>query len=386
MLSIVRPCAALCCAFLWAGSVGAQDATGTPLPRVTVEEVVVQPVEARVSISGTLVPREEVLVSSQTNGFPIEALLHDVGDWVDRGEVMARVDDRTLKAQLLQAEAEAARAESALRQASSQIDSAEATAAESDRALDRARRLLSSGTTTQALLDQAIAADLTAQATVEAARDGSAVAQAQVQQAEAARDIAALNLENAVIRAPVSGVVSERAGQVGALAGTTGEPLFRIIAGGDVEVEAEVIETELGSVEVGQPARVTVAGLGDVAGEVRRISPTVDAATRLGKVRITLASDDLRPGLFSSGWIVTTTRNAATVPVSAVLSDAAGDHVLVVVDDVLERRDVVAGLVAGNRREIVTGLSDGDLVVSRAAAFFAAGDRVAPMLAQEASE
>ena len=363
----------------------AQEAAA-PLPRVTVEAVAVEPVEARVSVSGTLVAREEVLVAPQVAGFPVEALLHDVGDRVAAGEVMARLDDRTLRAQLAQAEAELARAEAAGDQARSQIDSARATADEAGRALERSRRLLASGTTTQTVVDQANASDLTARAALQAAEDGAAVAEAQVAQARAARDIAALNLRNAVIRAPVAGVVSERAGRVGALAGADGAPLFRIIEGGAVEVEAEVIETELGAMAEGQEAEMRVAGLGAAAGAVRRVSPTVDPLTRLGTVRIALEADGLRPGLFASGWVVTARRDAPTVPISAVLTDAGGDHVLALEgEDTLARRDVVAGLVSGDRREIVDGLAPGDRVVARAGGFFAAGDRIVPVAAEEAA-
>lgn len=384
MLSSIRAGALSLCTILLSGPLAAQQAA--PLPRVTVEAVAVETVEARVSISGSLVAREEVLVAAQITGYPIESLPHDVGDHVDKDDVMARINDRTLSAKLLQAEAEAARAEAATRQARSQIDSADATADEAARALERAQRLLASGTTTQAALDQAVAADLTARAAAQAAADGAAVAEAQVQEAHAARDIAALNLDNAVIRAPVSGIVSERAAQVGALAGSSALPMYRIIAGGEVELEAEVIETELGTISVGQPADLRIAGLGAVTGVVRRISPTVDPVTRLGLIRITLSAEDLRPGLFATGWIVTAQRDAPTVPLSAVLTDATGDFLLVAEGGTLRRRDVVAGLVSGDRREIVQGVETGDLVVTRAGGFFAAGDKVTPITGAEPAQ
>ena len=378
-------------ALIGAASLGmaavAQDAPADPpLPRVTVAPVEMAEVVARVAVSGTLVAREEVLVTPQVSGFPIEALVHDVGDRVAAGEVVARLDDRTLQAQLMQAEAELARARAAVRQARSQIDSARANADEAASALDRTRRLRDAGTTTQAVLDQSVAAELTARATLQAAQDGLAVAEAQVQQAQAARDIAALNARNAIIRAPVSGVIAERAGRVGAVAGGTGEPLYRIIRDGAVELEAEVIETELGAVAVGQAAELRVAGIGPVAGEVRRVSPTVDPVTRLGTVRISLVADGLRPGLFATGWIVTERRTAPTVPVASVLTDAGGDHVLALDGDTLVRRNVTAGLVSDDLREIVDGVAADDVVVARAGGFFAAGDRVDPVPAGQDAE
>lgn len=289
---------------------------------------------------------------------------------------MARVDDRTLAAQAAQAEAELMRAEAAVAQASSQIDSARATAEQAATGRGRTQRLRDAGTVTQAQLDVDVAADLTAAAALQTAQDGLAVAQAQVTQAEAARDIARMNLSNAVIRAPVAGVVSARFGQIGALAGGGGEPLFRIIRDGEVELEAQVIETALAGISVGDGVEVTVAGIGATTGTVRRVDPTVNAVNRLGTVRIGLDADGLRPGSFAGGWVVTQRDKAAGVPTSAVLTDTDGDFVLRVVDGVLERAPVDAGLLWQDRRAIMQGLSDGDEVVARAGAFFAPGDRV----------
>lgn len=188
-------------AVLLALPAAAQQAGG-PLPVATVARVIPAEIVDRIPVAGTLVPRDEVLAVPQVSGFPIQALLRDA---VEAGDVMARLDDRTLAAHLAQAEAELARAR----------------ADQGASALDRTRALRENGNTTQVILDQAVAADLTAQAGLRTARDGLLVAQAQVQQAVAARDIAALNLTNAVIRAPVGGLVPARPGQVGANAGSS---------------------------------------------------------------------------------------------------------------------------------------------------------------------
>lgn len=355
----------------------AQDSL--PPPSVTVAEVALAEVIDRVPVAGTLVSRDEVLVTPLVSGYPIEALLHDIGDSVEAGEVLARLDDRTLAAQLAQADAELARARAAVGQAQSQIDSAAANADQTASARTRTQTLRDSGTTTQAVLDQAVASDLTSQAALRTAQDGLAVSEAQVQQAEAARDIAELNLSHAIIRAPVAGIISERAGRIGAMASGSGDPLYRIIADGTVELEAEVIETDLGRIERGDAATIAIAGLATVPGTVRLIPPTVNPLNRLGTVRVTLEAEGLRPGLFASGWIVVTRRDAPTVPTAAVLSDAAGDYVLIVEEGTLSRRDVIAGLIWDGRREIVEGVEPGQVVVARAGGFFAAGDNVTPV-------
>ena len=356
---------------------GAADAPA--LPHVTVATVQTAEVMARIAITGTLIAREEILVTPQVSGFPIEELLHDEGDRVAAGDVLARLDDRTLAAQLVQAQAELARARAAVGQAESQIESTEASGEQSAAALRRTQSLRQSGSATQGALDDATSNDLTAQAAVRAARDGPSVSQAQVQQAEAALNIATLNARNAVIRAPVGGVISERNGRIGAIATTAGASIFRIIAGGEVEMQAEVIETALGQIEVGDPVELTIAGLGNVAGNVRRISPTVDPVQRLADMRISLEDDGLRPGLFASGWIITERREAPTVPAAAILTTGDGDAVLRVSEDgVFDRVEVRAGILWNGRREVGDTLATGDRVVARAGAFFAEGDRVVP--------
>ncbi len=364
----------------------AEDPVPTPRAEPTIASVsVASVVEAemigRIAVSGTLVPREEVLIYPQVNGSTIDTLAVDVGDNVSAGDVLATLNASTLTAQLAQAKAEYARAEASVGQAQSQITSATASATRAAAALDRAQRLIEAGTTTQPVLDQALADSQTADAAVASSRDGLAVAEAQLQQAQAQLDIAELNLERATLRAPVDGLISARNGQIGAIAASGGEPIFRMITDGVVEVEAEVIETALGQISQGDTADLSVAGVGEVAGTVRRISPTVDPVNRLGTIRIEPANQaGLRSGVFTSGWIITEMRMALAVPASAVLTDAGGTFVLVVAGGILEKRPVVAGLIWNDLREIVEGVTAGETLVAKAGSFFGDGDTINPIL------
>ncbi len=348
---------------------------------VTVAPVVEAEIIGRVAISGTLVPKDEVLIYPQVNGSTIDTLVADIGDTVKAGDVLATLNARTLAAQQAQAEAEYARATASVNQAQSQIASARASATRASAALDRAQRLREAGTVTQAALDQALADSQTADAAVASAEDGLAVALAQLQQAQASLDIAKLNVERTTLRATVNGVISARNGQIGAIAASGGEPIFRIIANGVLEVEAEVIETALGQVSVGDRVDLSVAGVGAVTGTVRRIPPTVDPVNRLGTIRIdTGTQGGLRSGVFVSGWIITETRTSLAVPTTALLTDSTGSFVLVEQDGVLEKRPVTAGLIWDGRREILSGLEQGEIVVAKAGSFFGDGDRINPIL------
>jgi RND family efflux transporter MFP subunit len=203
-----------------------------------------------------------------------------------------------------------------------------------------------------------------------------------LRQVEAQRAVAALNLAHATLTAPVDGIVAARNIDVGDLP-SAASPAFVIFEDGALEVSAQVVETALATMSVGDPARLLVSGLPEIAGEVRLIAPTVDATTRLGQVRITPApTEGLRAGLYVGGWIVTDTHSGLGVPSTAVLSDSTGNFVFVVIDGTLHRTAVVAGPIWEGQREILEGVSEGDVVVARAGGFFSDGDRVTPVGAE----
>ncbi|ABL71954.1 efflux RND transporter periplasmic adaptor subunit [Paracoccus denitrificans] len=347
------------------------------LPVVTLADAERGWIEARVPVSGSLVARQEVQVHALVSGHEITRLEAEVGDRVEAGAVLARLSEDVLSAQLAQAEAEYQRAEAGISQAESQIASAEASLTQAVATLERTRSLRQSGNASQAVLDQAIAAEASARAAAASASDGLGVARAALAQAAAARRIAQLNLGHASVTAPVDGVVVARTARLGAIPGSGGEPLFTLIAGGEVELEADVIETALSQLKAGDAAEIQVAGLGRVQGKLRLVPAAVDPVTRLGPARIALDPDPrLRPGLFASGWIITDRREAVTVPASAILADASGERVQVVKDGQIETREVRGGLVWQGRREILDGLAPGETVVARAGAFFRSGDQV----------
>lgn len=349
----------------------------------TVADAAVTEVLSQVPVVGTLVAREEVQVYPQVTGFEIREILVEAGDHVRQGQVLARLASETLAAQLAQADAEQQRAEAAVGQARSQIASTAATLTQVSAALERASKLQRSGSTTQAALDQAIAADAAARAASASAANGLAVAQAQLAQAAAAREIARLNLARAEVKAPLDGSVLTRDAQLGAIAGGGATPMFTLIAGGEIELAAETIETALPQIEAGNPVIASIAGIGEVPGKVRLIPSRVDPLTRLGVLRISLQDDAgrFRPGLSASALITTQRHRAVTVPATAVLSDGRDSSVLVVRDNRIETRTVDAGLIWQGQREIRAGLAAGETVVARAGAFFRHGDPVRPVRA-----
>ena len=367
----------------WAADAApAAGATSLSIPTVTVATVAPRPMTDRLIATGNLVARQEALVSAEIDGLRVVELLVDEGDTVTAGQVLARLSRDTLEAQLAQNDATIARAAATIAQATNQIPQAEAALDEAQAALTRTQALRQTGNATQEILEQRTATWRTADARLAASRSGLAIAQADKASAEAQRRELEVKLARTEIRAPVAGLVSRRTVKVGAMAALGGEPMFRIIAKGEVELEAEVLETQLSRLAVGNPVAVTPAGGTTVEGRIRLLPAEVDSATRLGKVRVSLpASPALRVGAFARAGITVASRSGLAVPSPAVLfSDGGTQRLQVVRDGKIEERPVRTGIVADGWTEILEGVSAGDQVIAKAGAFLRDGDVVRPVV------
>jgi RND family efflux transporter MFP subunit len=353
----------------------------TPLP-VTVSRIAVAEFVETVLVTGSLVPREEILVGPEIEGLRVLEVLVDEGDRVKKGQVLARLVNDTLDAQLAQSDANLARSAAAIAQAESAITQAEARLEEARNAHERGKPLRQSGYIAESVMDQREAAAKTAEALLTSARDGLKVAHAERGQIEAQRRELTWRRSKTDISAPADGLISRRTAKIGATAALASvEPLFRIVAAGEIELDAEVIETRLAKLRADQPARIEIAGAGEVAGKVRLVSAEVDKATRLGRVRIFLGDNPaLRVGAFARGTIETARGSGLAVPAAAVLYGEQGASVQLVIDGKVATRPVKLGLAAAGLVEIRAGLSDGDVVVAKSGTFLRDSDSVKPVL------
>ena len=263
----------------------AQALESVPLPVVSVVTVAPREIVDRAIISGTLVPRDEVLVAPELDGLRLTDVLVEEGDHVEKGQVLARLNREMLDTQVAQNKASIARAEAAIDQEHAGIDQAEAAQQEASLSLTRAQTLMKSGNFTEATLEQRVSAARSADGRLAASKNGLAIAEADLALAKAQGDDLALRIARTEIRAPIDGIISRKAARVGATASTNGEPLFRIIARGRIELEGEVTETALGELRPGAAASITVDGGTKAEGTVRAVYPEIDRASRLGKIR-----------------------------------------------------------------------------------------------------
>lgn len=252
------------------------------------------------SADGTISAKDVANVSAKVNGVAIERVLVEEGDRVKAGQILAKFDTDAMEQQVLQAEADVAEAEATL---------ANATA-------DAARVL--------PLID----IDAISRQEADRYRTAKLQAEAALQASKARLSTQRLNVNNANVVAPVSGVISEKIAEVGMVAG--GEPLFTIIKGGILEWRADIDPKLLGEVSVGTPVRVSLPGGDSVMGKVNRIAPTADDNRQITIYASLAANSKARAGMYQTGEFLLGSTSAQTVPNSAIVSNDGYDYVMLV--------------------------------------------------------
>ncbi len=335
----------------------AQAAAASAAPRpaltVTVVQAQSQAVSQTVSANGSIAAWQEAIVGAEGSGWRLAEVRANVGDRVKRGQVLAVFSTEAAQADLAQQRAA--------------MGEAEATLAEASINATRARELQPTGVISAQQTLQILTAERTAQARLEAQK--------------AAYRAQQLRLNQAQVRAPDDGVVSARSATVGAVV-PPGQELFRLIRQGRLEWRAEVAATDLGRVQPGQVVRVLPNGAAPIAGQVRMVGPTVDAATRNGVVYVDLpsaaaTSSAVKAGMFARGEFEIGSGNALTLPQTAVLLRDGFAYVYRVGPDNKARQTKVSvGRRVGERIEVTAGLEANAKVVSQGAGFLADGDTV----------
>ena len=252
-----------------------------------------------------------------------------------------------------------AQSQESLRQANanlSAIPNSQQDVVQARQALDQARTQLQTAQSNKAQIPVAQADVPAAQAAVDAARS-------QLEQAQ-------LNLGYAQIKAPVAGVVNTKSIDAGETV-APGATLLNVVSTSNVIFEAQVPASQLGQIQVGQPAKVTVAAQNGktVTGYVTEVIPIADARLRQFRIRISLENaQGLTPGAFAQGVLQTqVSRGALTVPTEDVRVDTDKPYVYVAVADgdnsVVKKREVKVGAQANGKTQILSGIQTGDKVI-----------------------
>jgi RND family efflux transporter MFP subunit len=326
-----------------------------PAPVVTVIQPGVTGVQRAVSGTGSLAARVDMPVGVAGEGGRVTAVLVQPGDWVKAGQVLATVD-RSVQVQTaasLAAQIAVAQADEKLAQAN----------------LDRAKQLVANGFISKSDID-----------TLTSTRD-SALAKVHVAEAQLAEQRATNGRLD--IRAPAAGLVLTRQVEPGQIVSSGSGTLFRMAKDGEMELKAQLSQSDLSHVPVGAGAQITPVGsTQSYAGHVWQVEPVIDPQSRQGVARIAVPyTDALRPGGFAAATIEAGTTQAPQLPNSALLSDDNGNFVYVIKpDNTVERRNIRLGIVSDTGAAIASGLTGQERVVLSAGAFLNPGQKVKPVL------
>jgi RND family efflux transporter MFP subunit len=315
---------------------------------ITTTQVRSEDIVRSVPATGSIFPWQEVIISAEVGGYRVSDVLVDVGTRVNKGQALVR-----LSGDMLQADLDSKRA--ALR-------SAEATQVNTAAALRRGQQVSSSGALSAADLDKLKADDIAAQARVETARADLTTAE--------------LRARYGTVTAPDSGVITSRTVSVGQIA-QAGAEMLRMLRQNRVEWRAEVPESQLSRIKVGQNATVTAVDGTVLKGKVRAVAPTVQTTNRTGLVYVDIVGGNARPGMFARGEIEAGKGPALLLPVSSVVMQDGYAYVFVLkAQNKVERRRVQQVAVHGNDMEVSDGVSVGESIAVKGAGFLKDGDTV----------
>jgi RND family efflux transporter MFP subunit len=321
------------------------------IPLISVVTPGVRAVTSSVTFTGAIFARYDMPIGNDGDTGRIVAVYVEAGDHVQKGQLLARIDESVLVPQVKRLEAS--------------LEQAQAQAALSAAEYKRALGVQAAGALSAEDIEKRRATAVTDAANVK-------VAAAQLAEAQA-------RLARTRIVAPIAGTVLTRRAEVGMIASPGGDALFRVASGGEVEMRGQLAEQDLAQVKVGDPATVRLTGLPQsFEGKVRLLGAIIDPQTRLGEIRIALKPDAaLRPGAFARGTVAVGSSQRPVVPQTAVLTDTQGTYVFVVnAQDHVERRAVRVADTSDAGVVIGSGLTGSERVVVTAGGFLHDGEAV----------
>ena len=388
---------------------------------VTTEAAVIKPIPTYVEATGNLASDAQTDVAPNVSGKIIEVNF-DIGSYVGQGDVLVRLDPRDGQIRVEQARAQVEQQRQAVNQANaaaeqalanlrqtqvrlgvrdgetfqikdfSQVKSVTAQLELAEKELRRAERLLETGDISKSIYDQrksqrdaligqldearsnaavAIKAIDTAREAYNVAKAAASTANAAIATLQAQVAAAEKSVSDTVVRAPISGFVSEKTADLGEYISpnTPNSKLATIVRTSTLRMRIDVPEASVGKVATGQGISLQVSAYPDrnFAGTIVRIAPNVNTQARTLTVEAEVQNSEglLKPGQFATVRITQSQPEPAVViPVSAVKTVGDTNSVFVVKDGIAREQIVQLGLLEGEMIQVKRGLIDGDRVVT----------------------
>jgi RND family efflux transporter MFP subunit len=320
-------------------------------PRTQITTAIAKTADWTVSIpaQGEILPWEVAIISAKTNGIGATEINVVEGDSVRKGQVLARFDDRLLRAELAQAKANLALAESNLQLANNNLKRFEQLKIK------------------QTLSEQEFEQVATQAATATATRD----------QAAAAVSLAQIKLTDATVVAPDDGKILERNIELGKVP-PSGEALFRLLRQHKLEWVVQIDAADLARVKPAMQAQINVANNNTLTGKIRSVSPQLTSSSRLAKVRVVLdGAPDVAVNTYADGKIMVGNAQAIILPADTLVIKDGKTWIFRVKNNAAEQVLVTLGRRLGQEIEILSGIKVNDVVVLEGAGFLNDGDKIA---------
>jgi RND family efflux transporter MFP subunit len=335
----------------------------TVISGVTIETVKSGNVPETQEIVGTVRARTSAVVSTRIPG-TVSVLRVREGDRVKKGHLLAQLDAQENQATAAVALAGIDETQRGLEEALSRRKLAETT-------FERYQRLFNEQAVTRQEFD-------VKQAERDIASQGVARAEARLKQAREGSRAASTMADYTRITAPISGVITTKQIDLGATV-FPGQPLMTIEDEGSYLLEMAIPESMAATVKSGTPVQVVLDAIGSsFSAHIAEIVPATDPASHTYNAKISLTQKGLKSGMFGRGTIALGTRtNGILVNKKAIVERGALTFVWNVdKENIARMRLVKVGKSVGDRVEILSGLSDGELLVTVGAEKVSEGSRV----------
>lgn len=340
-------------ALVMGGGGGPSGRFSSPPVAVEVAEVARRPIRETMQMTGSIYPLYQYIVAPKVSG-RIVRINKRIGDWVDAGESVARIDDGEYQQLVLEAEANHRIAQANLAETRSQFELA-------GQELERVKSLRQMQIAPQSDLDAA-------QTKYEALMSRIELAEAQVEQRQAALNAARIRLGYTDLVAAEPGFVGERFTDEGSLL-SPNSPVISVIGIDTVIVKTTVIERAYGQVRAGQAADIRVDAFPDMvfSGRVSRIAPKLEESSRVAQMEAEVANDSLylKPGMFCTVTLALAQKDSAqVVPTQAVVTRNGSTGVFLIPDGEATANyvPVEAGIVSSDLTEIISPVLRGRVV------------------------
>ena len=326
-----------------------------PALNVNVTQPVLRDIPQILTANGSIAAWQEAIIGSEINDLRLIKVNAQVGDKVNKGEVLAVFSEESVLADVAQSRAAVAEME--------------ATVAEAKANAERAKQISGSGAMSNQQINQYFTSEKTAQA--------------KLQSAKAQLDSQSLRLKYTKVLASDDGIISSRTATLGAVAGK-GQELFRLIRQNRLEWRGEVTAAEMAQLKIGMTVKVAVPNVGEIDGKLRALAPTLDEKSRNGLIYVDLpdaAAHGLRAGMFARGEFELGISSALTVPQTVLSLREGFSYVFKLSQQKADVAKVTQVKVQLGRRtadsfEILSGIKADDKLVASGASFLSDGDTV----------